>query len=229
MAIFIWTGEPGSGKGIKLALTAMQTLKRNRRWREKYNTPIRKIAINVSLSKEIQEEWKEYIVMWDDPLQLITMRGVDIFWDEIASYLDATEWKNLDPRIRHFLRLHRHYGIDIYGTTQDLPTIDITMRRLIKEVHRCSKLIGSPDVDETRPPVKHPWGVITIREVKRSAWKKDGIDYEYKWFPSVIFITKKRCEAYDTTEELIVPTAYPPLKHISRKCPDCGFEKISHA
>jgi len=229
MSIFLWTGEPGSGKGIKLSDTAISTLKRNKRWHEKFNLPIRKIAINAKLSKTISKEFEDFIVYWDDPLQLIKMRGVDIFWDEISSYLDSTEWKNLDPRIRHFLRLHRHYGIDIYGTTQDLPTVDISMRRLISEVHRCTKAMGSPDVHETKPVVKRPWGIIFIRAVKKQAWKKEATDYEYQWIPKMLFITKKRCEAYDTTEELFVPTAYPPLKHISRKCADCGFEKISHA
>jgi len=226
--ILIWTGLPGAGKGVKLSLTAVKTLERNKRWREKYKTPIRKIAINATLSKELKEKWKEYIIEWDDPLQLIDLRGVDIFWDEIASYLDSTEWKNVDPRIRHFLRLHRHFGIDIYGTTQDLPTVDISMRRLIKGVYRCSKLIGSPDPDETRPPIKHPWGIIAIRAVKREAWKKEAVEYTYQWFPEIIFITKKKVSAYDTQQELIAPKAYPPLKHIERKCPDCGEIKISH-
>jgi len=228
MAIYVWTGEPGSGKGIKLSITTVKLIERNKKWHEKYKLPIRKVAINIKLSKLIEEENLKYIVYWEDPVQLLAMRGVDIVWDEIASYLDATNWKNVDGRIRHFMRMHRHYGIDIYGATQDLPTVDISMRRLIKGVWRCNKLIGSPDVSETKPEVKHPWGIITVRKVQKQSWKKEAVDYKYSFFPDIIFITKKKVSAYDTTQEIIAPAEYPPLKHIKRKCADCGLEKISH-
>jgi len=228
MAINIFNGLPGSGKSTKLASTAIRLLNRNRRYFAKSGIK-RLLATNLKFTEWVEVEYKDFIFYWTDPALLIKLRDVDIIWDEVATYLDSTQWANVPLELKRFLQLHRHYGIEIYGSTQDFPMIDISMRRLVKSAYYVRKLCGSRDKSATRPPVKHPWGVIFIREIDPATFTKDKEEYKFLLIPSFLFITKKLCNTFDTTQELL-PGKYPPLRHIERHCdqPGCSFCKVTH-
>jgi len=225
--IVVYVGLPGSGKSLRMAKIAVDILQRNKKYHKKSGIK-RVVYSNIKFAPHIEELYGEYIQYWSDPQLLVKARDVDVVWDEIATYLDSTQWQNVPLELKRWLQQHRKYGIDIYGTTQDFPMIDISMRRLTNAVFLMRKMFGSADKSATRPPVESPWGVILMREVDPDCFTDDKTDYKFIG-TDFFFIRKKLCDVYDTTQEL-TQGEYPPLRHIVRTCidPECGFRKVVH-
>jgi len=225
--ICIYTGLPGSGKSLRMAQTLMSILHRNYRWYKKSGKK-RIVYSNLKLAPEIEERYKDLIAYWGDPEQLVKVRDADIFWDEVATHLDSTQWQNVPLELKRFLQQHRKYGIEIYGTTQDFSQIDISMRRLTSDLYYLQKLCGSRDKSATRPDVKFPWGLILMRTLDPQNYKEDEkLNKASGWW--FMFITTALVNAYDTRQEIKMGS-YPPLKHIERHCINerCGHVKLVH-
>jgi len=191
--------------------------------------PKRLLVSNIKFSSDVESEYEGFIDYWSDPAELVKKRDVDILWDEVATYLDSTQWANVPLELKRFLQLHRHYGIEIWGTTQDFGMVDISMRRLVKGAYLVRKVIGSRDKSATLPPVKNPWGMIWIREIDQSSVNDKREDYKLELIPEFLFITKRLTSAFDTTQEL-KPGKYPPLRHVIRFCnePGCNHSRVTH-
>jgi len=227
MAIEIYVGLPGSGKSLKIADEFFSLIKRNLKHYKKTGIQ-RVIWSNLKFSADIETKYFGFIQYWSDPSEIVKLRDVDILWDEIATHLDSTQWKEVPLELKRWLQQHRKYGIDIYGTTQDFPMIDISMRRLVSKVTLMRKLFGSRDKSATRPPVIRPWGLCLLRNVDPACFVEDKQEYKFRGF-GFLGIGKKLCNAYDTTQEIKMGK-YPPLKHIERHCVDplCQFHKLIH-
>jgi hypothetical protein len=223
--IEIYVGLPGAGKSLKTAEKAVNILYRNRRYHKKTGV-VRKLYSNIRFAPSIEKEFLQYIEYWNDPHQLTHMRDIDIIWDEIATYLDSTQWKDVPLSLKRWLQQHRKFGIDIYGNTQDFPMIDISMRRLTNRVFLMKKLIGSRDKSATKPNPRKIWGLITMREVDPDSFTDDKTEYKFvrtDW----MFIRKKNVAVFDTRQEIEAPE-YPPLKKIVRVCPEDGFKRVRY-
>lgn len=227
MSIVIYVGLPGSGKSLRAAKVSLELLERNRKFYKKTGN-VRYLCSNIKFAPHIESKYQDFIKYWTDPNELVHMRDVDVMWDEIATYLDSTQWQNVPLELKRWLQQHRKYGIDIYGTTQDFPMIDISIRRLTNDVYLMRKVLGSPDKSATKPHVKKPWGLILMRQVDPNTFTSDKTEYKFIGF-DWMFIKKIYCDAYDTTQE-IKSGEYPPLRHIVRTCanPECGFRKVVH-
>lgn len=235
MSIYVYNGIPGSGKSLKLADIAMEKLERNKRY---YYKTLKKTGVgvqrvlysNMKFLPHIEEKYQGFLGYWEDPAMLVKLRDCDIIFDEIATYLDSTQWANVSLEFKRWLQLHRHYGIDIYGSTQDFPMIDISMRRLVKGAYIVNKLLGSRDKSATRPAVKNPWGICLIRQIDPDSYDKPRSEYKFmSIIPEILIIDKQKCNTFDTTQELRAGK-YPPLRHIARECedPNCQFHKVIH-
>lgn len=226
--ITIYTGIPGSGKSLKSAQKAMELLERNKKWAKKSGI-VRKVCSNIKFSPEVEEYFKEHIAYWEDPFDLIKERHVDVIWDEIATYLDSTQWANVPLELKRWLQQHRKFGIDIYGNTQDFAMVDISMRRMTEQLFYMRKLIGSADKSATRPEIKRIWGIIMVRELDPQAYKEESKQNKGVGLPRFIWISKTLIEVFDTGQEIQMGK-YPPLKHIERECgdPNCTFHKVLH-
>lgn len=225
--IALFTGLPGAGKSFKMAQTLIDVLYRNKKWYEKSGIQ-RYVYSNLKLSPEIEKEFKGFIHYWGDPAELVALRDCDVFWDEIATHLDATQWQNMSLEIKRWLQQHRKFGLEIYGTTQDFAMIDKSMRRLTSDLLYLTKLFGSRDKSSTAPPIKHVWGLILVQRFDPTTYdeeKKKAVG-----FPSFLFLNRSAIDIYDTTQE-IKQGEYPPLNHIERTCikPGCEFHKVTHA
>jgi len=246
--IAIFTGLPGAGKSYKMAQTIVEILYRNKKWYETQikqyetnpelfvkegdllpTTPIkRQIYSNLKLAPDVEKEFEGYIQYWWDPSQLVALRDVDVFWDEIATHLDSTQWQNMSLEIKRWLQQHRKFGIEIYGTTQDFAMIDKSMRRLTSDLLYLTKLFGSRDKSSTKPPVRFIWGLIMVLKFDPTTYEEDNKKMD--GFPSFMFLTRKAIDIYDTTQEIKMGK-YPPLNHIERECvtPGCNFHRVTHA
>jgi len=225
--IAVFTGLPGAGKSYKMAQTVIDVLYRNKKWYEKSGI-LRPIYSNLKLSPSVEEEFKGFINYWSEPAELVTLRDVDVFWDEIATHLDSTQWQNMSLEIKRWLQQHRKFGIEIYGTTQDFAMIDKSMRRLTSDLLYLTKLFGSRDKSSTKPPVKYIWGLILVQHFDPTTYDEEK--KKSTGFPSFMLLNRSAIDIYDTTQE-IKQGKYPPLNHIERECiyPGCQFHKVTHA
>lgn len=225
--IEIYTGLPGAGKSLKTAQVMVEVLERNKKFWKRSGI-VRKVVSNLKLAPHLHERYEKFVEYWEDPRELVKLRDVDVFWDEIATHLDATQWKDCPLELKRWLQQHRKFGVDIYGNTQDFKMIDISMRRLTQRVYLLTKLIGSRDKSATRPKVKKYWGLIIERQIDPDSFADDKTDYSFvsSWF---FPIRRKYIEAFDTTQE-IKAGKYPQLRHIVRECEDehCSFVKVIH-
>lgn len=225
MPITIYTGLPGSGKSLRTAKATMFLLQRNKRWYKKSGI-LRKVKTNIRLSEKVEKQYEGYFDYWKDPEELILFKECDVIIDEIATYFDSTQWKELSLDIKRWLQLHRHFGVEIYGNTQTFSTIDISFRRLTDDLYLLKKLLGSREPSNTRPPVKRIWGVILIRKLDARNYKEEEQENRAYGF-TLLFYGKELTEVYDTKQELEKGTP-PPLKHMERICKDCGKIIVSH-
>jgi hypothetical protein len=225
--IIVYDGLPGAGKTAKLADLGLSLLEKNRRIHKKYGH-IRQVAANIKFSTDVEKKYSLYIRYWSELTELIDLRDVDILIDEVAVYFDAQEWALLPASAKRFLRQHRKRGIDIYATTQSFDTVDISMRRLTDQLCSVSRIFGSRTPSPTRPQSKNPFCLSIIREVDTKSFADQRNDYKYVGLPTIELFTKASIFAFDTTQE-IKTSEYPPLRHIERVCPDCGFTKVVHS
>jgi len=235
MAIYIYNGLPGMGKTTKLASIGLELLDRNVKLfknMERLGKPRRLVVSNMKFSKEVEEKYgygteDSYIVYWETLGELIKYKHCDILMDEVATYLDSTLWKETNPKVKRFLQQHRHYGVNIFGTTQDFKTVDISMRRLTKKAFWVRKMFGSRDISETLPDVKNPYGLIMIREIEYDSFVNDAQDYKFYLIPELLWINKKLVNCFDTTQD-IINNEEVPLRHVTKKCHECGKYEIKH-
>jgi len=229
-------GGIGSGKSLVQANQVIKALKRSVFIEKKYKLPVRKILCNFHIDKVIAEKWKDRIIVWHNPLDMIfedypeckiIRKNFDCFWDELAVELASDKWKDTHAEIRRFFAQHRKRGIEIYGNTQDYRMLDINARRMATEIHSTQKACGSRDISATLPPVKHVWGLILIWSIDKNSVEVDGEVKKNFWIPRLMLITKDLTDFYDTTED-INPAGYEDLKHIEKKCRICGAVKITH-
>jgi len=143
MSINIYNGLPGSGKSLKLASIAMDKLYRNRRYFNKSGKK-RLVLTNLKLQPHVEAEFQGFIKYWTDPATLVKERDVDIIWDEVATYLDSTQWANVPLELKRFLQLHRHYGIDIFLITQDIKKVTPDITCLSETHYRAASGAANP-------------------------------------------------------------------------------------
>lgn len=224
MSIILFTGKPGNGKSCKMADVALDLLARNWRWFVKTGEK-RLVATNLNLAKWVHEKYPGMVLKWSDVIEVVRLTGADILWDEVANQLDAVQWQSLPLEVKTFLREHEKRGCDIYATTQNFPSVDVSFRRLITELYECKKLFGSPRPGPCKPPVRRVWGLIILDRYEvenyEVAPRREG------GFPGFLWISRDLVSAYDTLQSIKLGQ-FPPLKHVERKCETCQAVKILH-
>ncbi len=226
--IHILEGNVGQGKTYLQSKLMLQVLARNKKWYEKGITKIKRIvAHSHPINTDIVETYKDYLLQWQGLEQLVVLRETDIFFDDMSLALDSREWANVPSSVKDWLRLHEHYGCDVFGNAQDFNAIDKSVRMLTTTLKRTYKIFGSRRPYKTKPPVKKIWGMIMTREVDGKAFEKEKDDRKAIGFPNFHKITKANCAIFNTQEELI-RGKYPPLDHIERECMTCLQLKVIH-
>jgi len=163
---------------------------------------MRVVYSNVKVSQAVESEFQGFISYWSDPSELVKIRDADVFWDEIATHLDSTQWQNMSLEIKRWLQQHRKYGIEIYGTTQDFAMIDKSMRRLTSDLFILTKICGSPDKSSTRPPIKLVWGLVMVQHMDPTKYEEDK-SKQNAGFPEFMFLSKEGTDLFDTTQEIV--------------------------
>jgi len=242
MAKLIYSGLEDSGKTYKLAETSVAIAFRNGKW-IKQGLPPRAIVSNVPYTKRFRDLTDRLGVPlrhWTDLEELPELRHCDLFIDEVGTYFDSRNFKDLPLDIRLWLAQASKLGVDIYGGAQDFAQVDLAFRRLTTTLHHITKFIGSKRPDITRPPVGKIWGICSMKEMDPVGYDEAKKAFNNKGIlPSIFFLRKEYCDVFDTTQR-VAKSKPPPYKHVVRACadPNCKFEmfemvdgkkhKISH-
>lgn len=226
--IHIIEGNPGNGKTYLQNKLMLYILKRNRKWwQEKKIKRLRFVAHSHPLSAKIQKEFKGYLYQWNGLEQLVQLRECDVFFDDMSLSLDSREWANVPMTFKDWLRLHEHYGVDIYGNAQDFNTIDKSVRMLTTTLKRSWKIFGSRRPALSKPSSNRVFGLFMTRDVDDSEFDEEKQDRKTSGFPKFHLLRKHICDMYNTQEDL-VRGKYPPLDHVERVCLTCNQTKVIH-
>jgi len=229
----IYSGLESSGKSLKLATVAEELVLRNSGW-NKITGNSRPIISNMKFSDEFVT-WAEAkgvkIFYWKDLEELINYTEADIICDEVGNYFDSRMWADLSLDVRRWLTQGAKTGIEFYGGAQDFAQVDKSFRRLVQpgDLFLITKLIGSRRPAATKPPVKRIWGICMVQSLDPQGYDEDKKKFSSSGFPSLFLIRRRACEIFDTNQK-IVRSNPPPLKHIDRMCEErfCGYHKIQH-
>lgn len=228
----IYSGLESSGKSLRLAKVTADLVIRNSKWKKESGKE-RPIVSNLRFTPSF-EKWAQELCVpikyWTNLEELLNYENADIIIDEVGTYFDARLWSDLSLDVRRWLTQGAKSGIEIYGSAQDFAQVDLAFRRLVNNLYHITKLVGSRRPAATKPPVRHIWGLCSMRELNPREYKEDKKSFDKtNLFPSFFFIERRYCEIFDTTQK-IERSKPAPYKHIERSCElaDCGFHKEIH-
>jgi hypothetical protein len=183
MSINIICGLTGSGKTYAMTKIGLALL-------EKASPEVNLYTCGYHVS---HDDLQHRIFYVNDLKALTELERGIVLIDEIGIWFSARNWSNLDPRVQYKFQQHRKDGLIIYGTTQWFDSVDRVIRQLTHKYFECKKIFSSAETAEK------VWGLIRMTEYM--PWQYDKtrrqvLGSEY------YFITKKRCESYDTFEKV---------------------------
>lgn len=198
MAIAILTGIPGSGKTYILTAKAKQFLDQGREvWCNKGYT--------------IKDDRVHYYSKIEE---LTHLRDAIILMDEAQVYLNARKWEVLDESFIYLLQQHRHYGLDIWGTVQNIRRLDVVMRELVAFYYECSSIKF------------FKWEFFHCREYRPEEDKPTP--FREKLSSSFYRAKQEIFDLYDThgqVEEMQTDDQNLVIKKFLR-CPECGHDRL---
>jgi len=207
-----------------LASQALYLLRRNRAL-ERSTGVVRPVRSNLPFSPLIVEEFGHLIAPFTDLYSMPKWRDSDVVIDELSVYFDSHEWERTTQEVKRFLRLHRHYRVNIWGVAQDFLTVDKSFRRLVKRLYHINRIIGTQEPSPYKKPQKYPFTWSYVRGVDEKTWDEEKENYRYiMGTSSMELFTKKDFQIFDTHADL-ADLPLPPLKREIRVCPEDGFTR----
>jgi len=136
-------------------------------------------------------------------------RGI-IGIDEGQIFFKSRNWENLPLEIQYKLQLHRHDGLDIWLTTQNINRIDVIVRELVQEYVKMEKVLSL-------------FGFTLFRKVE---FDTDEITKELKTITKIRWVIAnwRKRPLYDTLGKIPLPMTKGYLKEFI-KCGECGRER----
>lgn len=233
----VYVGLESSGKSLLMARELKRNIKRNAKW-QKITGTIRPIYYNISVSDSLRQfaiengvELRPWRNIWD----LVEMHECDLYIDELATYFDSRFYQDLPLDVRLWLAQAEKMGVQIVGATQDYFMIDISFRRLVKELFEVKKLCGSIRPMKTAPPIKYIWGIIAVWELDPRSASKAGNQEEMRTkngvilgsIPKLTFIRKRDTSNFNTQTRVSLSEP-PPLRKYVRVCPEDGHRVVRY-
>jgi len=237
----IYSGLESSGKSLRLAMLCVDLVHRNKKWAKITGIP-RPIYSNIQFSNEFTDYAKSQgieLKYWKNIDDLVKLDEADIICDEVGNYFDSRGWENLSLDCRRWLTQGAKTGIEFYGGAQDFAQVDIAFRRLVQDgdLKNIRKIVGSRRPSKTKPPVKFIWGICVMWDMDAQGYDEKNKSFASGWIPSAIFlIRKKYCRIFDTNQKLLL-SELPALRHQVRFCEkcvekggdgSCTFCKVTH-
>lgn len=89
------------------------------------------------IKKEVEPPSRGKIIYFENINELLEIRDGVILIDEGQVLFNARNWEQLPYEFQYKLQQHRKHRLDLYVTTQNMGTIDITYRRLVQAWYHC--------------------------------------------------------------------------------------------
>lgn len=153
-----FTGLPGMGKTLNMSNRAIRAMKRGK-----------KVYANYNLKGAIY--FKELYELKD-------VKNAIILVDEAGIYLPSQAWRSIPFEFIRQIRQHRHDGLDLWYTAQDMQDVATYLRRITQYEHSYMRV----------------WKFWFCKTINPKSKSKFGFDFG--------FISKKACSVYDTTENI---------------------------
>lgn len=113
-----------------------------------------KAGQNVFPNFPLWYETTERIRRWHNLDETYSINNGIIAIDESQKFLDARKWQSLPATFTEKIAMHRHHGIDIYSTTQDMGHIDKRLRTNIHVLYHCQSLFRFPVNQKVKPIIQ---------------------------------------------------------------------------
>lgn len=153
-----FTGLPGNGKTYNMTRKARKQMQKGRVVYANYD------LVGAKYFKELSE--------------LVDVKNALILIDEAGIYLPAQAWKDIPFEFIRQIRQHRHDGLDLWYTAQDMQDVATYLRRITQFQHDFTKFMN----------------IFTCRTTNPRTRVKYGFD--------ITFLKKEIYELYDTTENI---------------------------
>jgi hypothetical protein len=176
----IYYGARGSGKTLHQSKETLNILKYLVRLYDKHPSLHKAIVFtNSKLSANVENEFGEYIYYWEDCDDFKNcprkncwkgkhkhrIHGAYLIFDDLANILPSGNWQQTPMWLKKIFLQGRHFGIRCLANVQDPFSIDINFRRCVDLAYKFSKIFGNPDPDETKPAIKHIFGIYRRRKI----------------------------------------------------------------
>lgn len=119
MSIEAYTGLPGQGKTYNMTRLALQKMQKGKKVYANYN------LVGAEYFKELSE--------------LKNVKNALILIDEAGIYLPSQAWKDIPFEFIRQIRQHRHDGLDMWYTAQDMQDVATYLRRITQFQHDYQK------------------------------------------------------------------------------------------
>lgn len=139
-----FTGLPGMGKTYNMTRMALKQMKKGRKVYANY-----------------QVEGAEYFKELSD---IVNVKNALILIDEAGIYLPSQAFKDIPFEFIRQIRQHRHDGLDMWYTAQDMMDVATYLRRITQMVHDFNRLgpIMTERVFNPRTKSKYGFGVYLL-------------------------------------------------------------------
>lgn len=147
------------------------------------------------------------------------LHNADIAWDEIGNDLPPDHWKDTPDWLRQVFSHCRKRGNRIFANAQQYDMVDIHFRRQVDVALVVKKIIGTRDIDATRPDPKFVFVLQKINEFDpiQMEHEDDPRRLETNVWPSLRYYTKRDTEIFDTSFEL-PPYQVTRMREIVMEC-----------
>lgn len=231
----IFLGDEGSGKTLGVTLAVMDRCKQILDDRKnKPQNPEQRIWSTYPLSTEILN----YFLLNKIKYQQIEFRDIHkcrnglLLIDELEVNLDARNYPNLSIDTRRFLAQANKLGVDILGTAQYYAQIDISFRRLCKNVFYAKKIMGTKRPRFPDPSQRY-WGLFKYTHMVREFVGETSEPKLVPTYPLLQFFTGFRFASHDililnATSQEVEESPPAPLRKIVRICPEDNYKQVRY-
>ena len=183
--------------------------------------------------KEGNEVWSYELTRFNDPrvkyfksiFEIRAMKNCVLILDEAQMWFNSRNWDKLDSSLQFSFQQHRHYGMDIWGSVQNVRRLDVIVRELVANYYETTKIIGTASPTPLKE-IKRPFALGMLRRF-------DPLEANLKrrrlrGFKLHLF-TKKDFDFFNTLAD------YKPVQDLTSSntqmlpvftCPSCGRRRV---
>lgn len=152
---------------------------------------------------------------WQDIQDWRKFKRGNIYIDEGQIFFNSRNWEQLPSEIQYKLQLHRHDGLNLILTTQNIKRIDVVVRELVQILYKMEKIniLGVDSIFKMSLFRKLEIDTDTIEKEEKAIIKSKFLIANWRKIP-----------LYDTLGKIPLPKIKGYARYFI-KCHECGKER----